>query len=70
MREQVRDGEIGEVDVCGRVHVLVLEDDEDGRDVAEDPDDEDGGVHHRDRDDGRQGQVLSSKSTCDVFGDV
>ena len=70
VREQVWDGEVGEVDVGRGVHVLVLEDDQDGRDVAEDPDDEDGGVDHRDGDDGRQGQVLSSQSACDVLGNV
>ena len=52
--EQIGDGEVGKVHIGGRVHVLVLQDDQDGRDVAEDSHNEDCSVDDRDGDDGGQ----------------
>ena len=46
---EVRDGEREEVIVCGRVHRLVLDDDQADRDVADDASDEDADVEERQR---------------------
>ena len=53
MSEKVRDGEIGQVDVCGRLHVFVLVDDQASGDVAQHADEEEERVHDADGDDGR-----------------
>ena len=50
MGEQVGHGEVGEVHVGGRVHVLVLHDDEARDDVAEHAHGEDDRVERADRD--------------------
>ena len=50
--EEIGDGQVCEVDVGGRVHVLVLKDDENGGDVAQHAHHEDAGVDDGDGDDG------------------
>ena len=66
MSEEIRDGEVCEVDVGGGLHVLVPEDDEAGGDVAEHAQDEDDGVHHRDGHDGGEGEVPRAQRPLDV----
>ena len=66
MSEQVWEGQVGEVDVGGRLHVLVPEDDETRGDVAEHAEDEDDGVHHRDGHDGGERQVARTEGPLDV----
>jgi len=58
MCEEIGDGQVGEVDVGGRVHVLVLQDDENGGDVAQHAHHEDTSVNDGDGDDGGEWQVL------------
>ena len=64
--EQIGDGQIGEVHVGGRLHVLVPEDDEARGDVAEHAEHEDDGVHDRDGDDGGERQVRRAELALDV----
>ena len=66
MGEQVRHGEVCEVHVGGRVHVLVLDDDETRHDVAEDADREDDRVEHADRHDRREREVGRAEPLLDV----
>ena len=66
MSEQVWEGQVGEVDVGGRLHVLVPEDDETRGDVAEHAEDEDDGVHDRDGHDGGERQVAGAEGPLDV----
>jgi hypothetical protein len=53
--EEIGDGQVGEVDVGRRVHVLVLQDDENGGDVAQHAHHEDAGVDDGNGDDGGEG---------------
>ena len=70
MCEQIRHGEIGQIDVGRGLHVFVPNDDETGGDVAEDADGEDAGVHRGDGDDGGEGEVAGAQSSGDVTVDV
>ena len=51
LRHQIRDGQIGQVDVGRGLHIFVLVDDQAGGDVAEHADEEKQGVHDADGDD-------------------
>ncbi len=64
--EQVRQRQVGQVDVGGRLHVLVAPDDGADGGVSQDADGADAGVHRGDGDDGRQGQVPRAKAAGDV----
>ena len=66
MGEQVGHGEVGEVDVGGRVHVLVLHDDEARDDVAEHAHGEDDRVERADRHDRREREVGRAEPLLDV----
>ena len=58
---EIRDGEGKEVVVGGRVHRLVLDDDEADGDVADDAGDEDADVEERQRDQQRQADVFRTQ---------
>ena len=66
MGEQVRQRQVGQVDVGGRLHVLVAPDDGADGGVSQDADGADAGVHRGDGDDGRQGQVPRPQAAGDV----
>ena len=70
MREQIRDCQIWQVQICRRLHVLVLNDDDDGGHVAQDAHHEQDGVQDGDGDDGVEVKGLGAKMVLDEPEDI